>query len=178
MEPRIVPEEDVTPELDAAICDTLNVSFPDNQIVFEQGRQWHGTGPAYSIVIERDGCIAGHIGVADRTIRVGDRRMRVAGIMNVCVRPEYRKQGLSDRMMAVALDEAKRRAFDAGMLFCVPYLEKVYARTGWHTSHEPVARIDEHGNETGLPAENITMVIPIVLEAFPNGPIHLQGNDW
>jgi hypothetical protein len=77
------------------------------------------------------------------------------------------------------MDEARRRDYDCGFLFCVPELEKVYARCGWLLlPPEPIIRIDETGAETPIPGKNIAMWHPLRADTFPPGVIHLQGNDW
>ena len=74
--------------------------------------------------------------------------------------------------------EAGRRGFDCGLLFCVPPLAPIYARCGWRDLGElQVLRLHE-GREVRLPDKNIAMFHPLRIAAFPDGPIHLQGDDW
>jgi predicted N-acetyltransferase YhbS len=179
MDFRVVNEPDVTPALDAAIRDGLIESFPADRDAFAAARPWHGSVPSYSIVAEEGNRVVAHAGVVDRTITVGGRPLRVAGVQNVFVRPTHRGTGLSDRVMWLSTDEARRRGFDAGLLFCVPKLVPVYARTGWQSLGErDVTRIDETGQEAPIPGKNETMFFPLKLATFPHGRIHLRGNDW
>ena len=179
MHVRVVDEPDVTPALDAEIRDGLCESFPADRDAFARARPWHGSAPAYSIVAEEGGRVVGHAGVVDRTITVGDRPLRVAGVQNVFVRPTHRGTGLSDRVMTLTMDEARRRGFDMGVLFCVPKLVPVYARTGFRTlGEQDVVRIDETGAESPIPGKNETMFFPLNVTTFPPGRIHLRGNDW
>jgi hypothetical protein len=63
-------------------------------------------------------------------------------------------------------------------LFCVPALEKVYARTGWRTlSARRITRVED-GMDMPLPGGNIAMFHPLALAEFPEGDIRLRGNDW
>ncbi len=74
--------------------------------------------------------------------------------------------------------EARRRGFDCGVLFCVPELERLYARCGWQNLGErEVVRIED-GGELPLPGKNTTMFYPLRITAFPDGLVHLRGNDW
>lgn len=176
--PRIVLESQMPADLDQRIRDGLCASFPVDNGVFSHTRAWHGSAPAYSVVMEKDGQVIAHVGVVDRTIRVGGIPLRAAGIQNVFVRPAFRGLGFCDQVMNASMAEALRQGFDCGLLFCVPRLAKVYAVTGWQTLGErTVIRVD-NGQEVAIPDKNITMYLPLVRPEFPDGVIHLQGNDW
>jgi hypothetical protein len=178
MEPRIVSESLMSPELDAAIRRGLCLSFPKDAEHFRLGRDWHGSRPAYSAVLQEGTEVVGHAGVADRVIDAGGFAVRVAGVLNVFVVPSRRGTGLVHRVMSAAMAEAARRGFDCGLLFCVPELRKVYERTGWIVL--PPARITrvDAGREAPLPEGNIAMFFPLGRPDFPPGDIHLRGNDW
>lgn len=176
---RIVPEEQMTPELDAAIRKGLCVCFPDCVDNFSLTRKWHGSGPAWTAVVEEGGVVIAHAGAVDRTVRVGARQVTVGGVQNVYVLPQQRASGLSNMVMKAIMDEGLRRGKDFGLLFCVPRLEKLYGRMGWITIpvDTPVTRTDE-GRDCPIPGKNIAMYFPLVQKVFPQGEIHLQGNDW
>jgi GNAT superfamily N-acetyltransferase len=179
MKIKIIEENEINPEFDKELRNALCQCFPDDVELFLQSRSWHGSAPAWSAVIIISGSVAAHVGIVDRTIQAGTRQMRVAGIQNVFILPEYRGKGFCEEIMASAMKEAKRRNFEAGLLYCVPQLEKVYARCGWRLLPErKIIRIDENGKHISLPAKNITMLFPLSIKAFPEGPINLQGNDW
>ncbi len=178
MTPYIVLESQMPAELDQRIRAGLCASFPVDNGVFAHTRAWHGSRPCYTVVMEQGEEVVAHVGVVDRTIRVSDVPLRVAGIQNVFVRPGFRGQGLCDRIMIAAMDEALRLGFDCGLLFCVPKLERVYAATGWKNLGErTVIRVDE-GRDVAIPDKNITLYLPLARTGFPDGIIHLQGNDW
>jgi len=131
------------------------------------------------VLVEKDDTVIAHVAVIDRTIRIGDRPLRIAGIGNVFTLPEYRRGALYYRVMKTAMAEAERRDFDCGLLFCVPEIEKVYAFMRWQTLPDAqIVRIDENGQEAPIPGKNIAMFYPLKVQQFPPGRIHLQGNDW
>jgi GNAT superfamily N-acetyltransferase len=176
---RIVKEEAVTPELDEAIRHGLVVCFPADAESFSHTRAWHGSAPAWSVILDHEGEVIGHVGVVDRVIKVGETALRVAGIQNVFLLPEFRGRGVSTPLMDKAMHEAAAQGFDLGMLFCVPALERVYSRAGWLSLGErETVRIDETGVEVPLPAKNVCLFFPLAHPSFPRGVIHLQGNDW
>lgn len=175
----IIQETDISGALDQRIRETLRRCFPEDDSAFSQTRSWHGSAPAWSILIEDAGRIVAHAGIVDRIIQVGKKPVRVAGIQNVGVVPECRGQGLSSRMMIAAMEEAAKLGFDAGLLYCLPVLEKVYANCGWKLlPGAEIIRVDEFGAEVALPAKNVAMFFPLKMKEFPPGTIHLQGNDW
>jgi len=176
---KIINEAEVTSELDLEIKEALCRCFPGDAEIFSRSRAWHGSAPAWSVIMVDNNRIAVHAGIVDRTVKVGETFVRVAGIQNVFVLPEYRGMGLCEKVMAAAMQEAEKRNFDAGLLYCVPKLEKVYAKCGWRLLPErKIIRIDENSKHIPLPAKNITMVFPLKVREFPDGIINLQGNDW
>ena len=176
---RILSETDIDEPLGAEIRRGLCLCFPGAVETFSHTRAWHGSGPVYTVVLEDVETVAAHVGVLDRTIRVGAEQVRVAGIQNVYVLPELRGRWLADQVMAAAMEEAARRDFEAGMLFCVPRLERLYGRMGWRpTGDAVIRRVDENGADVPLPDENVGMYYPLGRETLGPGLIHLQGNDW
>jgi len=179
MQPKIVKEQDIDAKLDEAIRRSLCICFPDDREIFEKTRAWHGSVPAWSVLIEHEGLVVAHVAVIDRTILVGDQALRVAGVGNVFTLPEYRGKGLYFKVMKTAMAGARDQGLDCGLLFCAPRIEKVYAFIGWRTLHDvQVVRIDESGREAPIPDKNITMFLPLNRSEFPPGRVHLQGNDW
>jgi GNAT superfamily N-acetyltransferase len=105
-------------------------------------------------------------------------RIRVAGVQSFCVLPDYRGTGFSDRMMSIAMEEAYKRGFDAGLLFCQERLQAVYRRMGWHRLDSDVCMSDDKDGKRLIPTKNITMFYPIGTRQFPSGDIDLAGADW
>ena len=175
---KVIPETEMTPELDAVIRMGLCICFPDDAAIFSVTRTWHGSGPTWTALVIENGRVLAHAGTVARKIRVGERQLNVAGIQSGFVLPECRCTGLGNDVMKATMEEAERRKTDYGLLFCVPGLERLYARMGWRTLRDvAVTRVAE-GKKCPIPGKNIVMFYPIVSPEFPAGPIHLQGNDW
>ncbi len=175
---RIIDEREMSAGMDEQIRRALCICFPKDEAVFSQTRKWHDSGPAYSVVAQEQTRVVAHVGVVDRKLTVGDTWLRVGGVQNVFVLPDCRGRGLVDEVMAASMEEAQRRDYDCGLLFCVPELEKVYRRCGWITlGDREVIRV-EAGQELPLPGKNIAMFFPLRVREFPRGTIHLRGNDW
>jgi len=99
-------------------------------------------------------------------------------MQSFCVLPDYRGTGLSDRMMSIAMEQANKRGFDAGLLFCLDELETVYGRMGWHKLDSHVFMLDEKEGKLLIPAKNVVMFYPLAKRQFPPGDIDLAGTDW
>jgi len=178
MKTEIFRESEIDEKLDAAIKKTLVTCFPRDRQVYAKTRAWHGSTPAFTVIIRTEKAVIAHLGVVDRTIKVKDQPLRVAGVQNVCVLPQYRGKQLSRLILTAAMSRAAKDRFDCGLLFTRQAIKKVYARTGWQDLGDvTVVRIDT-GRETTRRRNSITMFYPINRAQFPKGPIHLQGNDW
>lgn len=179
MKPRIVPEDKISPAEDAAIRAALCLCFPPDREVFSHSRAWHGSYPTWSVLVDQQDRIIAHAGIVEREVLIGTERVRVAGIQNVFVLPEYRGAGLFQQVMSVAMDVALHRGLDLGLLFCSREIAVKYARIQWRLLEARNAtRIDENGCPASLPAKNVTMVYPLRRSEAPPGDIHLLGNDW
>jgi predicted N-acetyltransferase YhbS len=175
----IVLESDIPAEMDAAIRDLLCRCFPPDVPIFSLSRHWHGSAPAYSVVdLAENGALKGHIGVVVRRILAGGQPAVIAGIQNMAVTPEWRGRGIGDALMRSAMDEGRARGIPFGLLFCVPALEKFYAKLGWRRI-DVDARMDFEGKvNIPIPGKNIVMVTELATTPFPPGDLHLQGPDW
>ncbi len=103
---------------------------------------------------------------------------RIAGIQSLAVAPDWRRSGLSQRLMTAGMDEARRRGTPFGLLFCVPELDGFYARLGWRRIERAVTMRDEAGRTVPLTAKNIAMELALADDPLPPGPIDLAGRDW
>jgi GNAT superfamily N-acetyltransferase len=177
---RIIAEDKIDAQLDAIIRRNLCICFPWVKDTFERTRTWNECKPAWTVLIEQDQNVIAHAVVVDRTIRVGDTPVHVAGIGDVFVLHEHRRRGLSDRVLLAAMDRALAMRYDLGMLFCVPVLEKVYNRCGWITlDRSPAFFIDDKDQpQNAWASQDIGMFYPLATTTFPQGPINLQGRVW
>jgi len=176
----LINEEDISSDLDRSIRETLVVCFPVDREYYQSRSWWHCT-PLYRVLgRNKKGLIVAHVAVVDRSVVMGPTlfKARVAGIQSFCVLPAYRGMGLSDRMMSIAVQEAQRQGFDAGLLFCRRQLETVYRRMGWSQVNAAVYMLDSKKNKTLIPARNITMFYPLRMKQLPPGDIDLAGTDW
>ncbi len=129
---QIVSDATISPAQDAAIRAGLCVCFPPDREVFSRTRAWHGSCPAWSVLVTCEDSLVAHAGIVERQILVGQERVWIAGVQNVFVLPEHRGLGLFRQVMSAALEEARQRGLDFSLLFCAPDIGRKYARQGWH----------------------------------------------
>ena len=180
MQIRLHDESQIDQATDAALRRILAACFPHNETQFSASRQWHGSVPLFTVVAtDKTHGVACAV-VIDRTIRIDGRPVRVAGVGNVCVLPDYRGGGVVDRILLTAMEEAADREFEWGLLFCRPEIMKVYERTGWQSCMDRrFVRIDHAtGQPDEIPADHGKMFLRIGYRPLPPGDIDLQGDKW
>jgi GNAT superfamily N-acetyltransferase len=176
----VLNEEDISAQLDRAIREILVVCFPADREYFQRQSFWHSPA-VYRVLGKSDkGSIVAHTAIVERAVIVGPAlsKVRVVGIQGFCVLQDYRRTGLSKKMMSVAMEQGGRRGFDAGLLFCRKPLEKVYGNMGWRKLDAAVYMADDKKDKTLIPARNITMFYPLREKQLPAGDIDLAGADW
>jgi len=176
----VINEEDISPQLDRAIREVLVVCFPADREYFQRQSFWHSPA-VYRVIGKNDkSSIVAHTAIVERTVIIGPdlSKVCVAGIQGFCVLQDYRRTGLSNKMMSAAMDEGSRRSLDAGLLFCREQLEKVYNGMGWRKLDASVYLTDDKNGKTLIPSRNITMFYPLNAKQLPAGDIDLAGNDW
>ncbi|OGV74304.1 MAG: hypothetical protein A3K19_17845 [Lentisphaerae bacterium RIFOXYB12_FULL_65_16] len=174
----VIDEVRMPPDVDAKVRQLLCACFPPDVPIFSITRHWHGSAPAFSVVIHADDVVVGNVAIVIRTIRAGTATVTVAGIQNMAIRREFRGAGLGAPMLEAAMREAVRREVQFGLLFCVPGLERYYAQFGW-TRRDVDTRMDyDRQQNIPIPGKNICMVNTLGDEPFPEGDLHLQGPDW
>ena len=175
---QVIDEDQVGPELDAAIRRLLCDCFPPDAEAFSSRRAWNAVWPAFSVFGRHGDKVVGQVGIIERRINCGGVAVRVAGIQSLAVAHDWRRSGLSQRLMTAAMDEARRRGIRFGLLFCVPELENFYARLGWRRIDRAVTMRDAVGRPVPLTAKNISMELALAGDLLPAGPMDLEGRDW
>lgn len=176
----VIDEKDISDDLDIAIRHGLVECFPPDVEYFSKQSWWYSRPEWRVLATNNKGEIIGHIAVVIRDVLVGrdSEPVKVAGIQSVFVRPKLQGTGLSDKIMKKTMQVAYEQDIDAGFLFCVPKLEKIYCRMGWQKIDADVLMQDEQGNTVPIPGKNIVMIYPLKRKNFPPGDVDLAGLDW
>lgn len=92
--------------------------------------------PRQSFVWEEDGRLLAHVRVYERTLRLPDATLAMAGIGNVVTHREHRRRGYNRRVLDSALADAAHRGFAYSLLWTnSPF---VYERHGYGSAPEQV----------------------------------------
>ncbi len=174
----VIDEDHITPEMDAALRQLLCECFPTDRAAFSARRAWNDVWPAFTVLARQGGKVVGQVGIVQRQITCDGGAVRVAGIQSLAVASACRRSGLSQELMTVGMDEARRRGIRHGLLFCVPKLEGFYGRLGWRRTDRVVTMRDAAGQSAPLTAKNICMELALDGDPLPPGEIDLQGRDW
>ena len=178
---QVVREQDMSAEMDQRIRDALCVSFVKDAAYFSQKRGWKGSFPHWSVVgLDAGGFPAVHAGIIERDILVDGSELRILGVQNVYVLPEFRGQGLVAPLMQLVVDEGRRRAIATGLLFCKPVVEKVYIRLGWKRLEVQKIFVssDKGERQERILAHDALFYYPLCSDVVPSGVVDLCGPDW
>ena len=173
---RILKEGQIDETLDTAIKQSLAKCFPDIEDIFLQTRAYRNNVPLYTVILQQKDIVCDHLAVVERTIAADNDKYRVAGVANVCVLPEYRNKGLSDKILQAATEEAQKYDFDFGLLFTNKKITYIYARNGWLEIQGQKFLCTDQGKKLEVSSDK--MYYPLKCEKFPSGTIDLQGKGW
>jgi len=66
VEIRILKEDQIDEGLDQSIKNGLCICFPPDKEVFSKSRFWHGSAPAWTVLIKEDSEVLAHVGIVER----------------------------------------------------------------------------------------------------------------
>ncbi|WP_431030805.1 GNAT family N-acetyltransferase [Plantibacter sp. RU18] len=173
-------------DLSGADLDRLRELF-DDEYLHDFG-DWnperpYGYAPAdFHVTATRAGKLLGHVGFQMRTIGVGDRDVRVAGVGGVLVSDAARGSGLGSHLMHRAQKSMRGdAAVSFGYLGCRPEVVPFYESVGWtlvHARERHTARLNpaEIIESDSAPILICSAVQPV--HAWPEGDVDLRGGAW
>lgn len=168
---QIVPETLVTPTLDEQLVRFLSGIFPEWSVTFQKARAWHDAPPVFSaLALNADGRIAGHVAVVERVITTcWNWRYAAASIQGVSVDSDHRGQGIGRLLLAMALDESKKRGYPFAILFCKEPMLPYYQSLGWRLPDDSMVMWRDR--ELPIPMRsNCPMFQELTDLKFPEGP--------
>lgn len=173
----VVPEAALSPADRAEIRAFLVAAYaPRFADVFSAHDFWGGPAEGRVLVRTAGGRLAAHCGYGLRTVAVGEREVRIAGVGAVATDPGLRGRG-AGRAMFDAL--AGHLAGDAAFLFleCADPVVGFYTRCGFVHARATVTAIEP---ATGAPDTSVSNVLtrPLAGAAWPAGDIDLRGLRW
>ena len=154
------------------------LAFAINDDKAEDFNDWAMSSTWY-VMGRLGGKLVSHIGIVDRTVRVGGQSLSIAGIGGVATHPQFRRRGFTGMLLQTALEQMRQRgsgnSYDFAMLFCSDPMLPYYTKRGFSEVPNPV-----HILEAGrwILFEDHRMVLPLSGKPWPEGEVDVSGRSW
>ncbi|MEM8674947.1 MAG: GNAT family N-acetyltransferase [Cyanobacteria bacterium P01_G01_bin.67] len=165
-------EFDIDPKVQQKIIELRNICLTQSQT-----RSYFKQLPHFRYLVFTEDQLVGHMGVDHRAIKVGDCVVTIFGVIDLCVRPSYRRQGIATQCLTLLTELAQEKLID--FLFLVSQHDSVYLNNGFQAVSQECSwlGIEEHQN-CGVLTETIKesfMVKQTGDKLWVNAPIDLLG---
>ncbi|MCS3458970.1 MULTISPECIES: GNAT family N-acetyltransferase [Aeromonas] len=168
----LVAEIDLSPHQHEGITALRNTCFP----AYALPRSYFKQRPHLRGLVWQGDQLVGHVGLDQRMIAVGDQPVAILGLIDLCVAPQLRGQGLASAMLAELQVFAHSKALD--YLFLIAEDPSLYLANGFVqiTQYCSWLRINDFKNY-GVAVELLDdILIKAVGDApWPDRPIDLLG---
>lgn len=187
---RTLDESQIDAATDREIRRFLVETFPNWADIFRTRRAWHDARPVRTVLAtvppsdannaarligDAPFRVVGHVAVVERAITTcWNWRYAVAGVQGVSVAPEFRKTGLSTRLLDVALAESTKLGYPFAVLFCREPLVPFYERNGWRLPNDSMIMWKDRELPIHMQS-NCPMYRELSGETFPEGPIDVHN---
>ena len=174
MEIRRTIEFKISKDTHRKITNLRNSCFP---VKNRKPRSYYKQLPHFRYLAASQDALVAHMGVDYRVISVGDFVFSIFGVIDLCVAPGYRQQGIASKLLSLLTSLARESQVD--FLFAVVDSDRLYSKNGFQTVSNYCSwlRIDEHKNY-GVAVEKIEhefMVKQIGDKLWIDEPIDLLG---
>ncbi|MDE0697760.1 MAG: GNAT family N-acetyltransferase [Boseongicola sp.] len=161
------------PVRDAAIASLLDACFGG----VHGGRTFFKQVPHRRLLAWSQGGLVGHVGMDLRAMRIGESTIHVLGIVDLCVAPTARRQGIGAALLQAAEERAEGQSFALSMADD----PRLYLRAGYSRIHAvdvTFLAIDELRCHSVVRRDlsEIFMAKRLAGGAWPDGPIDLLGH--
>lgn len=158
---RLIAATETTPELANELGGWFEAEFGP------RADRWRSAD--YYVLLNRDGQLAGRLGVLDSKVSIANQIIRVGGIGGVATKPEFRHRGVARAMLARAAEFIKNDLeVEFGFLLWRHEVSPVYAKMGWITAAGPT-KFTRAGVAATYP--NDTMILPLGGRVWPPGTV-------
>jgi len=108
---------------EGALTALLEQSFPNT---FD-GRSFFKQEPHDRIVASTSDSLVAQVGIDRRTINVGGKRLKIVGVIDLCVAEEYRKKGIARALLRAVENFSDDREF----VVLMADRQAIYAKSGY-----------------------------------------------
>jgi GNAT superfamily N-acetyltransferase len=123
-----------------------------------------------------DSQLVAQLALLRREIRVGAKKIWVAGVAGVATHPDWRHRGFASSLLLATQDLMCRDSgCPFGLLVCKDELRPLYERSGWKYVADGLT-LEHEGGRSWM--ETSVMVFSISEQDWPTGEIDLCGSSW
>lgn len=165
-------DKDVDEALDKKLRELLHIGFP--HYLFDKHRYTRQI-PAYRwCLFTKNQELVAHLDVYERLLGHAGGDIPVAGIGEVCVHPQHRKQGLMKKLFAAMHTWAKEGNYHFTMLFGKP---EIYSGLGYKAIDNPIRSYDLPNQKVIVESLDTALVrgASDSNRLFPGGEIDFKG---
>jgi len=167
-----LPDASVDASLDAELRKLLTTCFTKPEdVVFKDQRYFCEPYPHRWAIRDGRHSIIAHAGVHEKAVEADGRRLRIGGLAEVCVHPEFRGRGFVKAMVACIDDWLIAHGYDFAVLFGEPY---IYRSSGYvmvsNLVHDEVTPAGEKHK-----AQEPAMVKELSDTPWPTSQVYLPG---
>ncbi|MEM7758645.1 MAG: GNAT family N-acetyltransferase [Cyanobacteria bacterium P01_A01_bin.40] len=135
-------EHDIGTNAHSQITKLRNICFPNSK----KNRSYYKQLPHFRYLAYDNEQLIGQMGVDHRVISVGDSIFSIFGVIDLCVIPNYQRQGIATQLLNILTKLAEEKSID--FLLLVADNDKLYAKNGFKyvSSYCSFLRIHEYQN--------------------------------
>lgn len=177
MELQFINEFQISKDTSTEINSLMKKCFPD---IDYEGRDHFKQLPHYRILAKEKGKVIGQLGIDFRVMNLNGHAIRVFGVIDLCVDPQFQKRGIGKALLDELDRIAKNSSDKVDYLFLVADSPTYYERLGFRAMDLTTTwlKLDNFRNY-GVGKEKITdaffMVKEISDRRWVNGDLDLLG---
>lgn len=150
VEVKYLPDDSVDAEMDQKLKDLFTSCFTKPQDhVFKERRYFKEPYKHRWVIKNEAGRLVAHVGVHDKIVEADGAKLKIGGIAEVCVLPDYRGRGYVRIMLDKIHSWMEEQPFDFSMLFGDP---KVYSSSGYISTTNLIGTDETTGKRKPLDA--------------------------
>jgi predicted N-acetyltransferase YhbS len=165
-------DEEVDDNLDRQIRDLLLECFPHNAHLLAVQRHFQQVPENRWVALDENGILAAQIAVFEKILGAGDEELKVLGIADVAVSPQFRGQGLVKIILSQVHEWGKENGFEFGAL---GGKSGIYSSSGYLNATNSLKIRDINTGEYSIIPGDGFMYRPLGEKVWPDGIIDLRG---
>ena len=170
---RFIAEYEIDTALEQQILELRRACFEDSA----RDRIYYKQLPHHRLLAHHSDQLIANIAIDHRVITIDCKPYKIFGLIDVCVAPQYRNQGIASALLEEITERGEQYGIDFLVLFASD--SRIYEKNGFHLvdNYFQWLRIDEHQNY-GVAIERIDSEVWIKAlgnQQWTQGPVDLLG---